>query len=292
MLELAGDLGFLDEPLYQLGLVAMALEKNLHGEVAAQGGISAPEDCPHAAGDLPKKVENTLSSGRDGRPVGDWNNPRDRPRYGLGIVECHPIDNAQRVGLGPRNGRRRRFERAVRLVAGRVTGGGVTPNQGRVEQANRAEKVRGKAAGQHAPALATMSLLLDHAALPPAVKSFFFLLQGKSMATGGNGGPQLGDLFIDVDRVARGTSNFLAEELAIARPSRWAATRTALASRPRAAPTSAYDGANASPCKAGRRASKRAPLPVRADSAPSRSSTRPSRVNAHSRANSLSGVSS
>ena len=53
MLELAGDLCLLDKSQDQLGVVAVGVEQDLDGQVAAQVGIASLEDGPHsAAGDL------------------------------------------------------------------------------------------------------------------------------------------------------------------------------------------------------------------------------------------------
>ena len=57
VLELAADLGLLDEAADQFGLVLVALEQDLHGQVAAQVGVASLEHGPHAAaGDLAEEL--------------------------------------------------------------------------------------------------------------------------------------------------------------------------------------------------------------------------------------------
>ena len=46
MLELAANLGFLDESAYHDGLVLVTLEQDLHGEVAAQVGVAPLSTTP------------------------------------------------------------------------------------------------------------------------------------------------------------------------------------------------------------------------------------------------------
>ena len=56
MLELAADLRLLDEAVDQVGPVAVLLEQDLDGQVAAEVGVAAPEHGAHAAaGDLAEK---------------------------------------------------------------------------------------------------------------------------------------------------------------------------------------------------------------------------------------------
>ena len=63
VLELAGDLRLLDEPADQLGLVAVRLEQDLDGQVAAEVGVAPLEHGAHAAaGDLAQ------GAGTAGRP--------------------------------------------------------------------------------------------------------------------------------------------------------------------------------------------------------------------------------
>ncbi len=57
MLELAADLGLLDEAAHHLGPVAMLLQQDLDGQVAAEVDVAPLEDGPHAApGDLAQEL--------------------------------------------------------------------------------------------------------------------------------------------------------------------------------------------------------------------------------------------
>ena len=77
MLQLAADLRLLDEALDQVGPVAVAVEEDLDGQVAAELGVAALEDGAHAAaGDLAEElvatgraVEQDVSIGGRRRPV-------------------------------------------------------------------------------------------------------------------------------------------------------------------------------------------------------------------------------
>ena len=65
MLQLAGDLGFLDEAANHVGLVAMRFEQNLHRQVATKVGIAALENGPHAAAsDLAEELQPRRTLGR------------------------------------------------------------------------------------------------------------------------------------------------------------------------------------------------------------------------------------
>ena len=67
VLELAGDLGLLDEPADQLGVVAVLLQQDLDGQVAAEVDVAALEHGPHAAaGDLAEELEAGRAVGRVG----------------------------------------------------------------------------------------------------------------------------------------------------------------------------------------------------------------------------------
>ena len=71
MLELAADLRLLDEPAHQLGLVLVALEQDLDGQVAPQVGVAALEDRPHAAaGDLAEELVAVTALAGRGHLVG------------------------------------------------------------------------------------------------------------------------------------------------------------------------------------------------------------------------------
>ena len=67
MLELAADLRLLDESADQFGLVAVLLEQDLDGQVAAQVVVTALEDGTHAAaGDLAQELIAVAAMGRRG----------------------------------------------------------------------------------------------------------------------------------------------------------------------------------------------------------------------------------
>ena len=71
MLQLAADLGFFDEATDQLGLVVVAFEQDLDGQVAAQVGVAPLENGTHAAaGDLAKKLVPVATLARPGHLVG------------------------------------------------------------------------------------------------------------------------------------------------------------------------------------------------------------------------------
>ncbi len=58
MLQLPGDLGFLDEAANHVGLVAMRFEQNLHRQIATEVGIAAFEHGSHAAAsDLAEELQ-------------------------------------------------------------------------------------------------------------------------------------------------------------------------------------------------------------------------------------------
>ena len=62
MLELAADLRLLDEPVDQVGPLAVLVEQDLQRQVAAEGRVAAPEHSSHPApGDL---AEELVSAGR------------------------------------------------------------------------------------------------------------------------------------------------------------------------------------------------------------------------------------
>src|SRR5262249_52792972 len=79
--ELAADLRLLDEPADQLGLVAVLLQQDLDGQVAAQVGVAALEHGAHAAaGDL---AVDLVAGGPAGGRVRDG---PDDGRLGPGVV--------------------------------------------------------------------------------------------------------------------------------------------------------------------------------------------------------------
>ena len=70
VLELAADLGLLDEPADHLGVVAVLLQDDLDGQVAAEVDVPALEDRPHAAaGDLADQLVAAGSPARSGISV-------------------------------------------------------------------------------------------------------------------------------------------------------------------------------------------------------------------------------
>ena len=73
MLELAADLRLLDEPADHLGVVAVLLQEDLDGQVAAEVGVAALEDDAHAAaGDLAEELVATLVARRRRHVLGTW----------------------------------------------------------------------------------------------------------------------------------------------------------------------------------------------------------------------------
>ncbi len=71
VLELTADLRLLDEPAHQLGLVLVALEQDLDGQVAAQVGVAPLEDRPHPApGDLAEELVAVAMLRRRGHLIG------------------------------------------------------------------------------------------------------------------------------------------------------------------------------------------------------------------------------
>ena len=66
VLQLAADLGLLDEPADEVGLVAVLLQQHLDGQVAAEVGVAALEDGPHAAaGDLAEELVAVTALARE-----------------------------------------------------------------------------------------------------------------------------------------------------------------------------------------------------------------------------------
>ena len=88
MLQLAADLGFLDEPADQVGLVAVRLEQDLDGQVAAEVGIAALEHRSHAAaGDLAEQLQPPRAIRRDGHLGRAGLDQGIRPACRVGITE-------------------------------------------------------------------------------------------------------------------------------------------------------------------------------------------------------------
>src|SRR3954451_24873147 len=93
VLQLAGDLGLLDEPSDQVGVLAMLLEQDLDGQVAAEVAVAPLDDNAHAAaGNLAKKLEAGEAVGGTGHLGGRGAN--DRPGTGerLGVAQPYPRD--------------------------------------------------------------------------------------------------------------------------------------------------------------------------------------------------------
>ena len=98
MLQLAGDLGFFDEPADHLGLLAMRFEQDFHGEVTAEVGVAAFEHRPHAASrDLAEEMQASRAFGG----VGNLGGRRADHRVGVGrrvgIAKEHRRDLAERL---------------------------------------------------------------------------------------------------------------------------------------------------------------------------------------------------
>ena len=81
VLELAADLGLLDEPADHLGVVAVLLQDDLDGQVAAEVDVAALEDRPHAAaGDLADELVAAGVAGEVGHLRGAGLTGRSRRR--------------------------------------------------------------------------------------------------------------------------------------------------------------------------------------------------------------------
>ena len=94
MLELAGDLRLLDEPADQLGVVAVPLQQDLDGQVAAEVGVAPLEHGAHPApGDLAEELEPPGAVGGPGH-LG-----RGGPDEGAGPAERR-CRGAGRAGSG------------------------------------------------------------------------------------------------------------------------------------------------------------------------------------------------
>ncbi len=99
MLELAADLGLLHEPAHQLGLVLVALEQDLHRQVAAQVGVASLEHGPHAAaGDLAEELVPVAALLRRGHLVGGGLDHGHPGVIGRRVGQQHAGDRADRSG--------------------------------------------------------------------------------------------------------------------------------------------------------------------------------------------------
>jgi hypothetical protein len=98
--QLATDLGFLDEAPDQVGLVAVRLEQNLDGQVATEVRVASLENRRHAAaGDFPLQLEPTCPGAGGGHlrrtRSGQW----PRAIVQLGIAQQDVRQSAKRLAL-------------------------------------------------------------------------------------------------------------------------------------------------------------------------------------------------
>ena len=101
VLQLAADLGLLDEPADKLGLVAVRFQKHLHGEVSAEVGVVPLEDRPHSpAGDLAEEEHPGRARSLVGHLGRAGLDDRSRVGPGFGVAEQDPRDSAQGFGQG------------------------------------------------------------------------------------------------------------------------------------------------------------------------------------------------
>ena len=105
VLELAADLGLLDEPADHLGVVAVLLPDHLDGEVPAEVEVAPLEDRPHPA---PGQLADELVARRLSREVGHLRRTGpDQPRGVRRIPEMDASDRPDRTVPGRRGGLRR-----------------------------------------------------------------------------------------------------------------------------------------------------------------------------------------
>ena len=91
VLQLAGDLGLLDEPADQVGVVAMLLEQDLDGQVTAEVAVAPLEDDAHAAtGELAEQLEPSEPVGWVGHLGGRGSDHRLGAGERLGVAQVHP----------------------------------------------------------------------------------------------------------------------------------------------------------------------------------------------------------
>ena len=99
MLELAADLRLLDEPVDELGTVAVPLEQDLDGQVAPEVGVASLEDRAHsAAGDLAQQLIAIASRGRIGHLRGARLDDGRRGPASIGVAERGPGDPPELPG--------------------------------------------------------------------------------------------------------------------------------------------------------------------------------------------------
>ena len=116
VLELAADLGLLDEATDHAGVVAVVLAQDFQRDVAAQVGVAALEDGAHAApGDL---AVNPVSDRGILRGAAGADDGPGR-LAGCGIAEQDAGDRADGTGQRLQDAGRRRFAAGA---AGRIAG--------------------------------------------------------------------------------------------------------------------------------------------------------------------------
>ena len=153
VLELAGDLGLLDEAAEQLGVAAVAFQEHLDGEVAAQVVVSPFQDRSHAPpGDLAEELEPPGAVGGVGHLGRGGADDRARAVDRLGVAEQDPADRADRLAQALQDSRAsppasRGGEGARRAGPPAVGAGLARPRRevggpGEPEQARGAEAVR------------------------------------------------------------------------------------------------------------------------------------------------------
>jgi hypothetical protein len=149
VLQLSGDLRLLDEPVGQLGLVAVLLEQDLDGQVAAEVDVAALEDGTHAASsDLAEELQVGRAVGQRGHLGRTGLDDRVEAGAALGLVQQHRGDATQRLGQGGQG-----IGGAAGRGIGRCEGDGPLgvsplavggrPGQGGAHQAVGAEAARG-----------------------------------------------------------------------------------------------------------------------------------------------------
>ena len=95
MLELSGDLRFLDEASDEIGVIPVPVEQDLDGEVAAQVGVAALEDGTHpAVSDL---AQDLVAAGLVGHFRCGWSDHRGIGLL-LGVAEQDPWAGSARLG--------------------------------------------------------------------------------------------------------------------------------------------------------------------------------------------------
>ena len=103
MLELAADLRFLDEPAHQLGLVLVAFEQDLDGQVAAQVGVAPLEHRPHpAARDLAEELVAVAALGGRGHLIGGRLGDGHAGVVGRRVGQAAPGESGRSTGPGSR----------------------------------------------------------------------------------------------------------------------------------------------------------------------------------------------